>query len=477
MRRFSISTSALLLLSLSLHPLPTQAQINFTEHGVTDTIFRAYCVDEADLDGDGDIDIVVAANFDCNTIAWFENDGNQNFTDHILTDQFYTACDVQIVDIDSDDDLDILGASGEYSNRITWWENRGAEGFTEHDVVVNYLGATSAYAVDFDGDDDMDILASSWDYNRISLFENDGSQSYTEYIICDTLDGASHVRSADLDDDGDMDIMASGNEDGRFVWWENLGPNTFASHILTSLSGMNYPVIIFPVDLDEDDDLDLLGSYTTFSTPGGVLWWEQVGERQFEPHPIPTTIRFPYGLDTADLDLDGDLDILVTDGWDGDIYWLENNGITLFSQNWIPDDACLPHDIDAVDLDFDGDMDFVTACYVAGYSIDILWYENDLISPVNDNRLPEITDFELLQNYPNPFNATTNIGFELFQPSAVRLDVFNLLGGHIETLVDESLSPGKHTIRFNARQLPSGLYLYRLQTNQTTYTRKMLLMK
>lgn len=84
---------------------------------------------------------------------------------------------------------------------------------------------------------------------------------------------------------------------------------------------------------------------------------------------------------------------------------------------------------------------------------------------------------KIISVYPNPFNSSTRISFELVQPSAVHLDVFDLLGRYVETLVDESLSPGMHTVRFDARKLPSGLYFYRLQANQTTETRKMLLIK
>lgn len=87
--------------------------------------------------------------------------------------------------------------------------------------------------------------------------------------------------------------------------------------------------------------------------------------------------------------------------------------------------------------------------------------------------------FKLHQSYPNPFNPTTNIGYELPQSSNVRIDVFNIVGQRVSTLVNERQSSGYHEVRFDASGLASGVYLYRLSTGtgQFTQTRKFVLMK
>ncbi|WP_421773284.1 T9SS type A sorting domain-containing protein [Gracilimonas sp.] len=83
----------------------------------------------------------------------------------------------------------------------------------------------------------------------------------------------------------------------------------------------------------------------------------------------------------------------------------------------------------------------------------------------------------LQQNYPNPFNPTTSIRFNLNQASKVKLDVFNIQGQKVATLLNENRTSGEHQITFNAQHLSSGIYIYRLQTGAQTLTRKMVLIK
>ncbi len=93
----------------------------------------------------------------------------------------------------------------------------------------------------------------------------------------------------------------------------------------------------------------------------------------------------------------------------------------------------------------------------------------------NQNGAPE--DFSLLQNYPNPFNPETVISFNLPEVSKVRLSVYNTLGELITTLADGEFSAGRHNLSFNGSSLASGIYFYRLETNQFSKTMKMILAK
>jgi hypothetical protein len=92
-----------------------------------------------------------------------------------------------------------------------------------------------------------------------------------------------------------------------------------------------------------------------------------------------------------------------------------------------------------------------------------------------ESRLPE--EYNLSQNYPNPFNPTTQIQYALPVASQVTLEVFNSLGQKIATLVDAQQSAGYHTASFDASQLSSGVYLYKLSTPGFSQTKKMLLIK
>jgi photosystem II stability/assembly factor-like uncharacterized protein len=85
--------------------------------------------------------------------------------------------------------------------------------------------------------------------------------------------------------------------------------------------------------------------------------------------------------------------------------------------------------------------------------------------------------FYLQQNYPNPFNPNTNIEFSLPQKTFVKLKVFDLLGKEVGNLVNENLSAGKYKYDFNASALPSGIYFYKLETENFSETRKMMLVK
>ncbi len=86
-------------------------------------------------------------------------------------------------------------------------------------------------------------------------------------------------------------------------------------------------------------------------------------------------------------------------------------------------------------------------------------------------------EFALHQNYPNPFNPETIIRFELPSESYVTISVYNIIGEEVINLVNEKLSTGVYSVSFNGETLPSGLYLYRLKTDNNVFTKKMMLLK
>lgn len=92
-----------------------------------------------------------------------------------------------------------------------------------------------------------------------------------------------------------------------------------------------------------------------------------------------------------------------------------------------------------------------------------------------DSDIPQ--SIALHQNYPNPFNPTTSIQFSLPESAHATLEVYNMLGQRVATLVNESLSAGTHTATFDASDLSSGVYLYRLHAGSEVLTRKLTLVK
>jgi hypothetical protein len=88
-----------------------------------------------------------------------------------------------------------------------------------------------------------------------------------------------------------------------------------------------------------------------------------------------------------------------------------------------------------------------------------------------------VTEYALHGNYPNPFNPVTKIAFDLPEAGAVSLKVFDLMGREVAVLVNGEKPAGQHTISFDARDLPSGMYICRMSANEFTASRKMLLAK
>jgi hypothetical protein len=86
-------------------------------------------------------------------------------------------------------------------------------------------------------------------------------------------------------------------------------------------------------------------------------------------------------------------------------------------------------------------------------------------------------EFSLLQNYPNPFNPTTTIEFMTPSAGFVSLKVYDLLGNEISTLVGEQMSPGIHRVVFEGKGLSSGVYVSRLQMNNRTESKRLVLIK
>ena len=99
---------------------------------------------------------------------------------------------------------------------------------------------------------------------------------------------------------------------------------------------------------------------------------------------------------------------------------------------------------------------------------------------VADDALP--SDYELSQNYPNPFNPSTEIKFSVAHSQAVTLQVFNIQGQLVKTLLDEVVSAGEHTVQWNddsedGKAVASGVYLYRMEAADFSETKKMSLVK
>ena len=97
---------------------------------------------------------------------------------------------------------------------------------------------------------------------------------------------------------------------------------------------------------------------------------------------------------------------------------------------------------------------------------------------VDEEQIPEMPmQFLLSQNYPNPFNATTVIQYNLPSASNVRIDIYDILGRKVETLVQGEQPAGYHQVVWDTEDISSGMYFYRIQAGEYAETRKMVVLK
>jgi hypothetical protein len=105
------------------------------------------------------------------------------------------------------------------------------------------------------------------------------------------------------------------------------------------------------------------------------------------------------------------------------------------------------------------------------------YIRNPIITEIEDVDLPHINHFSLYQNYPNPFNSETTIFFHLKNSGETTLELYNVVGKKISTLLKSNLPSGEYKYRFRMAELPSGIYYYRLTNIEGNITKKMILLK
>jgi hypothetical protein len=123
-------------------------------------------------------------------------------------------------DVDGDGDTDVLSASN-VDDKIAWYENNGSQNFISHTIAFGVDGASSVFAADVDGDGDTDVLSASNADDKIAWYENNGSPNFTHHTISTAANGAFSVFAADMDGDGDLDALSASVNDDKIAWYEN----------------------------------------------------------------------------------------------------------------------------------------------------------------------------------------------------------------------------------------------------------------
>ena len=341
------------------------------ERAITTAADGAAAVHAADLDGDGDAD-VLSASVDDDKIAWYENEGGGSFSaQRVITTGADYAASVHAADLDGDGDADVLFASSD-DDKIAWHENEGGGSFSAQRVITTGADyAAFVHAADLDGDGDADVLSASEDDDKIAWYENEGGGSFsTQRVVTTEADGATAVHAADLDGDGDADVLSASWYGGRIAWYENEGGGSFsAPRVITAATDGARSV--HAADLDGDGDADVLSASVWDDK---IAWYENEGGGSFSAQRVITTAAGgAIAVHAADLDGDGDADVLSASFWDGKIAWYENEGSGSFSAQQVVTTAAVAGSVHAADVDGDGDPDVLSASFGEDK---IAWYEN-----------------------------------------------------------------------------------------------------
>ena len=351
---------------------------SWTTHTVNNAFSQPYFVHAGDIDRDGDLDILGASMG--NKVSWFEdaNGDSLTWTEHVITNTLTASTSVQAVDIDRDGDLDVLG-TGRDSDTVVWWENVNGDGslWSEKVVDTTFTGVWMAYGTDMDGDGDIDILGAAFNGDKVAWWENivGDASTWAIHNIDTSFDGAKYVYPADIDSDGDKEVFSVGFDGSEVAWWENETIHRNALFSEENVFGNIFEgaFYIHSADIDHDGDLDILGAGWEADN---ILWWENsAGDGSvWQEGAISNNFNGARSVDTADIDMDGDLDIFGA-AWDGNrVNWWENtNGD---ASTWLTHTiANFTHafTVDAADVDQDGDADVIVSSTLEH---DIRWWEN-----------------------------------------------------------------------------------------------------
>lgn len=301
-------------------------------------------VEAADMDADGDLDLLVASmtvifphNGRIGTAFILENDGQLNFTPRAILANTERIVDMRAADFNGDGLLDLaLAQFGYDQGMVSWLEHKGPglspEDFERH-IVLPLSGAINVVIDDFDGNRTPDIAAVfSQQWEEVYLFPNDGHGNFTVKRIWGSTTedyGSSGLSSADLNGDGLPDLLYS-NGDGfgpaatpgprpwhGIQWFENTGGGNFRYHRIAHLPGAYAPI---GVDLDEDGAMDIVATaaYSDWNNKNrnviSLLWLRNDGQQHFESRVLTRVPKDLITLATGKFTADG-RPSLVTGGF------------------------------------------------------------------------------------------------------------------------------------------------------------------
>ncbi len=354
----------------------------WSRHNIATSYLGAGDVSTVDLDRDGDLDVVARA-FNDGDVSWFENfDGQAGvWLERLIDGDVPGASAVEAADLDHEGDLDVIAVSMSADSVYRWKNVTIHRRFHAGDplVVRSALAEPRAVAVaDLNGDSWLDWVTALWDGDAIPAYLAvipDANIWMDETVAAAaSFDGARAVATGDINGDGKLDVIGSAVAGDDIAWWQNDGsgnPTWTRRNVYSIFDGAHRAA---PADFDGDGDLDLaVVGYNAdelriaLNENGAGTDWTDV--------PL-LNINGPFDLRIGDLDRNGYPDMAVS-GYDSDSLRVI---LDKYPDPWVivtvasGVDVDGPRGIDLCDVDDDGDVDLVAALRLIDR---IRWYEND----------------------------------------------------------------------------------------------------
>jgi len=463
---------------------------SWTRHVIGGDYFsfrHANSVFAADFNNDGFLDVVGSARISDVVKVWLSVDGSGLvWTEHTVDTVIGTPRDVEAADLDGDGDQDILGAASD-AQEIAWWENDGnGDTWIKHVVESGVSGAYGVATADIDNDGDLDVVGAA-SAQGLTWWENvDGAgMNWDAYSIHSYFPGLIIVRATDIDSDGNIDIIGAGQH--TVNWYRNLEGNGRSWYKQMVARELNLVTSVIAEDLDGDAIKDMIAVTEIYYENGEVYWWKQT------PIPIAITLsptsptNLPAGGGTLSFDVN------VTSNLNATVYQLD-----FWTQICLPNGAFYPQvqfltafihtpfftftgslsqNIPAMApsgqyemwgmIGYDPGHHVTTGGYftftkspgiIEGYGTDN-WESVALQGFEEKSDLIRIPDlFDLVSISPNPFNSNTTISVSLPQSAELSVIVYNVTGQQVAELASDQFSTGNHILTFDASGLASGIY-------------------